>query len=72
MLDATTRYRIGAHIELFATIENLLDEKYETFGSFSPTADVPITEAPNATEPRALSPAPPTLRVCGFAAVSLT
>ena len=59
VLDASTRYRIGDHVELFATIENLLDEKYETFGSFSPTADVPIAEAPGATNPRSLSPAPP-------------
>jgi len=59
VLDATTRYRIGSHLELFATIENLLDRKYETFGSFSPTSDVPIVEAPNASNPRSLSPAPP-------------
>ena len=59
VLDASTRYRLGEKVELFATIENLLDAKYETFGSFSPTADVPIVEAPNATDPRSLSPAPP-------------
>ena len=69
MLDASTRYRVCEHIELFATIENLLDEKYETFGSFSPTADVPIAEAPGATNPRSLSPAPP---ISVYAGVRLT
>jgi outer membrane receptor protein involved in Fe transport len=59
VLDASTRYRVGQQAELFVTIENLFDEKYETFGSFSPTADVPIAEAPNATNPRSLSPAQP-------------
>ena len=59
VLDASIRYRVLDNLELFGTIENLLDAKYETFGSFSPTGDVPITEAPNATNPRSLSPAPP-------------
>jgi outer membrane receptor protein involved in Fe transport len=59
VLDFSTRYRIDERFELFGTIENFLDTKYETFGSFSPTADVPITEAPGATNPRSLSPAPP-------------
>ncbi|HWA03498.1 MAG TPA: TonB-dependent receptor [Rhizomicrobium sp.] len=59
VLDLSTRYRLGERIELFATILNLLDARYETFGAFSPTADVPNSEAPNATNPRSLSPAPP-------------
>jgi len=59
VLDVTTRYRFCQQVELFATIENLLDRKYETFGSFSPTSDVPISEVPNASNPRSLSPAPP-------------
>ncbi len=69
VLDATTRYRIGAQLELFAAIENLLDQKYETFGSFSPTSDVPIVEAPNATNPRSLSPAAP---ISAYAGIRLT
>jgi len=70
VLDATTRYRIGPHVELFAAIENLLDRKYETFGSFSPTSDVPIVEVPNASNPRSLSPASP-ISVYGGIRVSL-
>jgi outer membrane receptor protein involved in Fe transport len=69
VVDLTTRYRVGPRIELFASIENLLDAKYETFGSFSPTADVPIAEAPSATNPRSLSPAPP---ISAYAGVRLT
>ena len=69
VLNATTRYRVGAHVALFASIENLLDQKYETFGSFSPTSDVPIVEMPNASNPRSLSPAPP---ISVYAGVRLT
>jgi hypothetical protein len=44
---------------MFVTVENLFDEEYETFGTFSPTDSVPLSEAPGATNPRILSPAPP-------------
>lgn len=57
--DASTTYRITDSIQLFGTVANLFDAKYATFGTFSPTADVPIQEAPGATNPRSLSPAPP-------------
>jgi hypothetical protein len=50
---------VTERVELFATLRNLLDKKYETFGTFSPTSDVPIPEAPGASNPRSLSPAPP-------------
>jgi outer membrane receptor protein involved in Fe transport len=66
VLNATTRLRIGPHIELFATVANLLDQKYETFGSFSPTASVPIAEAPGATNPRSLSPGAPISAYAGL------
>lgn len=70
VVDLSARYRATEGIELFATIFNLFDARYETFGAFSPTADVPIAEAPNATNPRSLSPAPP-LSVYAGARLSL-
>ena len=69
MLDASARWRVSEHIQLFAAVDNLLDEKYETFGTFSPTADVPIVEAPGASDPRSLSPAAP---LSVYAGVSLS
>jgi outer membrane receptor protein involved in Fe transport len=59
VLDAATSWRLNDTISLFGRVDNLLDEKYETFGAFSPTSDVPIVEAPGATNPRSLSPAAP-------------
>ena len=53
------RDRIWEHAELFGAIANLFDRKYETFGAFSPTGEVPLSQAPGATNPRSLSPAPP-------------
>jgi len=57
--DLSSRYRFSDSVEAFATINNLLNAKYETFGTFSPTDDVPIAEAPGASNPRSLAPAPP-------------
>jgi iron complex outermembrane recepter protein len=39
-------------------VQNLLNVKYETFGTFSPTSLVPIAQAPGATLTRSLSPRP--------------
>jgi len=59
VLNISTQYRLAPHWELFGTIENLSNTKYATFGTFSPTTAVPIVQAPNATNPRSYSPAPP-------------
>jgi len=59
VFDLSSSYRVTERVELFATLRNLFDKKYETFGTFSPTSDVPIPEVPGAANPRSLSPAPP-------------
>ncbi|HEX2592299.1 MAG TPA: TonB-dependent receptor [Rhizomicrobium sp.] len=59
VFDLGGHFNIVEHVTLFAAVTNLFDKTYETFGSFSPTADVPISEVPGASDPRALSPAPP-------------
>jgi outer membrane receptor protein involved in Fe transport len=59
VFDIAGHYALTGHAQLWAAITNLFDRKYETFGGFSPTGDVPLAEAPGATDPRSLSPAPP-------------
>ena len=59
VFEVSSRYRLNGGIEIFATIDNLFAAKYETFGTFSPTDRIPIAEAPGASDPRSLSPAPP-------------
>jgi len=66
VFDAGVRWRPAASVEVFATVENLFDRAYETFGAFSPTADVPIAEAPGAGDPRSLSPAAPRTVLLGL------
>src|SRR4029453_5036731 len=59
VFSASGVYRFSDAIEMFLAVENLFDAKYETFGTFSPTSSLPLSEAPGATNPRSLSPAPP-------------
>ena len=68
-LNLGTSYQLTPHIQLFASVENATDEKYYTFGTFSPTSSVFLSQAPNATNPRAYSPAAP---VGGFGGLRIT
>nr|WP_294520297.1 TonB-dependent receptor [uncultured Rhodopila sp.] len=68
-LNLSTSYQLTPHVTLFASVENVTDEKYYTYGTFSPTSSVFLSQAPNATNPRAYSPAAP---VGGFGGVRVT
>lgn len=68
-LNLSTSYQITPHFELFASVENVTDAKYYTFGTFSPTTAVYLAQAPNATNPRAYSPAAP---IGGFGGLRIT
>ncbi len=68
-LSLSTSYQLTDHIQLFAWAENITNEQYYTFGTFSPTRSVFIAQAPNATNPRSYSPAAP---AGGFGGVRIT
>jgi iron complex outermembrane recepter protein len=68
-LNLSTSYQITPNIKLFASVENVTDAKYNTFGTFSPATSVFLAQAPNATNPRAFSPAAP---VGGFGGVRIS
>ncbi|GAC1337144.1 MAG: TonB-dependent receptor [Acetobacteraceae bacterium] len=59
VLNLNTSYQITEHIEVFGLAQNVLDAKYATFGAFSPVGLVPITQTPDATNTRSLSPGAP-------------
>jgi iron complex outermembrane recepter protein len=68
-LNVSTSYQVTPHIQLFASVDNVTNEKYYTYGTFSPTSAVFLAQAPNATNPRAYSPAAP---IGGFGGVRIT
>ncbi|MBI3513551.1 MAG: TonB-dependent receptor, partial [Proteobacteria bacterium] len=60
LLNLDTEYRVTEHVALFGLIQNLTDAKYASFGTFSPVGpNVPIVQAPAASNPRSLSPGAP-------------
>ena len=66
VLTLDTRYRLTPGIEVFGTVTNPTNAKYETYGTFSPTSAIPIAQAPGASNTRSLSPAAP---VAGYGGV---
>jgi iron complex outermembrane receptor protein len=58
-LNLTTTYQMTKNVQLFAWCNNVTDQRYYTFGTFSPTSSVFLAQAPNATNPRSYSPAAP-------------
>jgi iron complex outermembrane recepter protein len=67
-LNLSTSYQLTPHMQFFASVENVTDAKYYTYGTFSPTTSVYLAQAPNATNPRAYSPAAP---IGGFGGVRI-
>ncbi len=58
-LNLSSSYQLTPRIQFFASVENVTDAKYYTYGTFSPTTAVYLAQSPNATNPRAYSPAAP-------------
>lgn len=69
VLNLHGSYQITKHLQLFGEIRNVGDRRYYTYGTFSPTTSVYLSQAPNATNPRAYSIAAP---IGGYGGVRLT
>ena len=59
MLNANTSYRLTEHVEVFALVQNLLNSRYATYGTFSDPTAVPLPGVANPNNTRALSPSAP-------------
>jgi iron complex outermembrane receptor protein len=69
IINLSTSYQVTKNIQVFGLVENLLDAKYATFGTFSPVTQVPIVGLANASDPRSLSIGPP---LGAYAGVKIT
>jgi outer membrane receptor protein involved in Fe transport len=64
-LDGFAQVDLGAsaditdRIRIFARVENVLDEEFETFGTYGDVEELFLQEAPDAEDPRFLTPAAP-------------
>ena len=68
-LNLSTSYQVTPRIQFFASVENVTAARYYTYGTFSPTSSVYLAQAPNASNPRAYSPAAP---IGGFGGVRIS
>ena len=69
VLNLNTSYQLTRAVQLFGLAQNVADQRYYTYGTFSPTGSVALAQAPNASNPRSYSPAAP---VGGFGGVRVT
>ena len=58
VVNLRSSYRLHEHVELFGRVDNLFDNEYETFGALA-ELEVPLSEVPDAEDPRFLSPGIP-------------
>jgi iron complex outermembrane receptor protein len=68
-LNLSTTYRLTEHVQLFGFVQNITNNQYYTFGTFSPTSSVFLAQAPGASNPRSYSVAAP---IGGFGGVKVT
>jgi outer membrane receptor protein involved in Fe transport len=59
VLNLHTSYDVTPHFQIFANAQNVMDRRYFTYGTFSPTSSVFLAQAPSATNPRSYSVAAP-------------
>lgn len=64
-LNGDCEVRVWRGLTTFVRVENLLNARYATYGTFSPTSQVYLAQAPGASDPRSLSPAAPRGVVAG-------
>jgi outer membrane receptor protein involved in Fe transport len=69
LLNFNTSYQATKYLQVFALVQNAINETYYTYGTFSPTTSVPIVQAPGATNTRSYNIAAP---VAAFGGVRVT
>ncbi len=59
VMNLHTSYDVTPHFQVFANAQNVLDRRYYTYGTFSPTNSVFLAQDPTAANPRSYSLAAP-------------
>jgi outer membrane receptor protein involved in Fe transport len=70
ILDLNAAYRPVDHFTMFVVVNNVLNKRYDTYGTFGPIGDVPWPNIPGGvTDPRTASPGTP---IVAFGGVRLS
>jgi iron complex outermembrane receptor protein len=60
LVDLDAAFHAGHRLTVFAVIDNALNKRYDTYGSFGPIGDVPWPNVPGGvSDPRTASPGTP-------------
>ncbi len=59
VLNLIARYRLTPSVEVFGSLQNLTDQRYYTYGTYTQLGSVAVAEVPNLTNPRSYSIAAP-------------
>lgn len=66
VFNVATSFGLTDKVSLVWSVENLFDQDYETFGTYSPVDEVPLAEAPGASDTRSLGPGTPRAYAVGL------
>jgi outer membrane receptor protein involved in Fe transport len=70
VMNFNTSYKITGNVTIFGIVNNIFDQRYDTYGSFGPVGDVPWPNVPGGvTNPRTASPGMP---VAGYGGLKVT
>ncbi len=69
VLNLNTSYQVTKNVQVFAMLQNAFNVTYYNYGTFSETSEIPIVQAPGATNPRSYSIAAP---IAAFAGLKIT
>ncbi|EKM98946.1 TonB-dependent receptor [Acidocella sp. MX-AZ02] len=66
LIDLNTRYSVTPHLTLFGSIDNVTDQRYYVYGTYSSVGGVYVAQAPNYSNPRSYSIGAPVAVTAGM------
>ena len=69
VLNLNTSYQVTKNIQLFGLVQNITNQRYYIYGTFSPTSDITFSQAPGTSNPRSYNIAAP---IAGFGGLRVT
>jgi iron complex outermembrane recepter protein len=69
LLNLNTSYQVTKNVQLYGLVQNVTNQRYYIYGTFSPTSDIFFPQAPNTTNTRSYNIGAP---IAGFAGIRVT
>jgi iron complex outermembrane recepter protein len=69
LLNLNTSYQVTKNIQLFGLVQNVTNQRYYIYGTFSPTSSVTFLPAPGTSNPRSYNIGAP---IAGFGGIRVT